>query len=272
MRTLASALAQGRLVTFFALAIAFSWLNVALAAVWPGIPFLFPYGPLLAALIVAAATSGRSGLKNLAARCLRWRVSGRWYAAAILTPVALALAASALNVLLGATAPDLSQLGPWYRPLLLLPEVLLDAPLGEETGWRGFALPLLPAGNMALSSSLVLGALIAVWHFPIALQAPALAPYLLGTIASAILANWVYYNARESALLVIVYHAIQNTAGGWLLFSLFGGADLVRLWWLWCALYWLAAIVVVLIYGPTLTRRADTHGKRADATDAPQYA
>jgi membrane protease YdiL (CAAX protease family) len=263
---------QDRLVAFFGLAIGFSWLNAALAAAWPGIPFVFPYGPLLAALVVAAATEGRSGLKDLADRCLRWRLSARWYAAAILTPVALAVAARGLNLLLGAPAPDLGRLGPWYRPLLLVPEVLLDAPLGEETGWRGFALPLLPAGGTALASSLVLGALIALWHLPIALQAPALPPYLLGTVASAILANWVYYNARESALLVIIYHTVQNTVGGWLLFAQFGGADLVRLWWLWCGLYWLAAIVVVLIYGPTLTRPADTHGKPADATDAPEYA
>ena len=60
MKTLRSALMQGRLVAFFSLAIAFSWLNLALAAVWPGIPFLFPYGPLLAAIIVLAATRGRS--------------------------------------------------------------------------------------------------------------------------------------------------------------------------------------------------------------------
>jgi uncharacterized protein len=242
------------LLMFFVLAFGLSWGNVVLTAAWPSFPFLFPYGPLLAALIVASAARGTDGPKDLASRCLRWRVGLRWYAAAILVPVALALAAVALNVLLGAPMPSADRLGPWYRPLLLLPEVLFDAPLGEEAGWRGYALPLLPAGNSALASSLVLGVLIAGWHLPIALDAPALAPYLLGTVASAIVANWVYYNARASALLVILYHTVQNAIGGWYLFRLFAGDDLVRLWWLWGGLYCLAAVCVVILTGPTLAR------------------
>jgi uncharacterized protein len=225
------------------------------------VPFLFPYGPLLAALIVASATRGRQGLKDLASRCLRWRVGLRWYATAVLVPVALALAAVALNVLLGASKPSAAQLGPLYGLLLRLPEALFDAPLGEETGWRGFALPLLPAGGGALASSLLLGVLVAGWHLPIALDAPALAPYLLGTVASAMIANSVYYNSRGSALLVILYHTVQNAVGGWFLFALFVGADLVRLWWLWAALYAVAAGGVVLITGPTLSGRPGDCGR-----------
>jgi uncharacterized protein len=209
----------------------------------------------VAALIVASAARGREGLKNLASRCLRWRVGLHWYAVAILVPLALALAAVGLNVLLGAARPTASQLGPWYGLLLRLPAVLIDAPLWEETGWRGYALPLLPAGGAALASSLVLGVLIAGWHLPVALSAPAVAPYLLGTVASAVIANWVYYKSRGSALLVILYHTVQNAVGGWFLFSLFSRADLERLWWLWVALYPVAACGVVLMTGPTLSRQ-----------------
>ena len=49
-----------------------------LTAARPSFPFLFPYGPLLAALIVASATPGNDELKDLASRCLRWRVGLRW--------------------------------------------------------------------------------------------------------------------------------------------------------------------------------------------------
>jgi CAAX protease family protein len=268
MNALTSPRKRRALGTFFVLAVVLSWGNVVLMRAWPAVPFLFPYGPLLAALLVAGATCGPGGLRDLASRCLRWRVGLRWYAAAILVPVGLALGATVLNLLLDAPAPAGAELGPWYRPFLLLPEVLLDAPLGEETGWRGYALPLLPAGNLALASSLVLGVLIALWHLPVALDAPALAPYLLGTVASAILANWVYYNTRGSALLVILYHTVQNAVGGWYLFSMFVGADLVRLWWLWGALYAGAAVGVVLLTGPTLSRR--TTAQCQTATTSPQ--
>jgi hypothetical protein len=67
------------LLMFFVLAFGLSWGNVLLAAAWPSFPFLFPYGPLLAALIVASATRGTGGPKEraehfqaqLAARDLR---------------------------------------------------------------------------------------------------------------------------------------------------------------------------------------------------------
>jgi hypothetical protein len=240
------------LVLFVALAFGLSWGNALLSAARPDVPFLFPYGPLLAALIVAGATRGVQGLQDLARRCLRWRVGLRWYAAAVLVPVTLALAATALNVLLGAPVPSGAQLGPWYGLLLRLPEVLVDAPLGEEPGWRGFALPLMPGGGAALASSLALGALVAGWHLPVALGAPALAPYLVGTVASAIVANWIYYNTRGSALLVILYHTAQNSVGNWLLFPAFAGADLARLWWLWAGLCCAAALGIALLTGPTL--------------------
>src|SRR5215218_6303247 len=102
------------LLMFFVLAFGLSWGNAVLTAASPSFPFLFPYGPLLAALLVASATTGRAGLKDLASRCLRWRVGLRWYAAAGLTPVAIALAAVGLNVLLGAAMPPGEQIGPWH--------------------------------------------------------------------------------------------------------------------------------------------------------------
>jgi membrane protease YdiL (CAAX protease family) len=243
------------LALFFALAFLLSWGNAALVATWAAFPFLFPYGPLLAAVVVAAATRGTDGLKELASRCLRWRVGRRWYAAAILVPVAITLLAAGLNVLLAGATFSADRLGPWYRPFVQLPEVLFDAPLGEEAGWRGYALPLLPSGRAALASTLVLGALIAGWHLPVALDAPALVPYLLGTVASAVVANWIYYNARGSALLVILYHTAQNAVGGWYLFRAFAGDDLVSLWWLWGGLYCVVAGCLIVLTGPTLSTR-----------------
>ena len=75
--------------------------------------------------------------------------------------------------------------------------------------------------------------LVAAWHLPIALDAPALAPYLVGTVASAVVANRMYCNTRGSALLVSLRQTVQNAVGGWFLSSAFAGADLARLWWLW---------------------------------------
>ena len=242
------------LVAFFTLAYGISWGTFFIL----GGPFLFPFGPFLAALIMASVTGGLGGLKDLASRCLRWRVGLKWYAAALLVPVAIALVTVSLNILLGAPMPPAAQLGPWYSFFILFPLVMIDAPLGEDSGWRGYAMPRFPASRSPLVNSLILGVLLAGWHAPIALSEPTLtAPYLIATIASAVVTNWVYYNARESALLAILYHTAANTmAGAGLnLFQMFSGPDFVRAWWLLAAVNWVVVIIVVLVAGPNLRRQ-----------------
>src|SRR5215212_10102076 len=158
------------LVTFFVLAYALTWWASILYAVYPN-PFpVFPYGPFLAAVIVLALTTGKTGVKDLLRRLVLWRMGLRWYAVALLLPVALALAAVYLNVLLGASAPSLEELGSWPSLLVLFPLTLLvGGPLGEVAGLSGFAPPRLQTGRAALPASLILGALIALWHRPLLL-------------------------------------------------------------------------------------------------------
>jgi membrane protease YdiL (CAAX protease family) len=242
------------LATFFGLAYAFSWSSYLIL----GAPFLFPDGPFIAALIVASVTRGRGGLKEWLSRCLRWRVGLRWYAVALGLPVAITLTAMALNLLLGASVSPAAHLSPWYSFFWLFPFALLDTPLWEETAWRGFAMPRFPADRSPLVNTLLFAALFVGWHVPWALAEPSMAaPLLISAFGGAILTNWVYYNARESALLAILIHTAQNTTGGagLNLFHIFSGADNLRVWWLFAAVYAAVAVVVVLTAGPSLGRR-----------------
>ena len=43
----------------------------------------------------------------------------------------------------------------------------LDGPLGEEPGWRGFALPTLQTQYSPLLATLILAVLVTVWHLPL---------------------------------------------------------------------------------------------------------
>jgi membrane protease YdiL (CAAX protease family) len=255
-----SAVKRFPLVIFFGLAFGIAWGFFILSATLPNFPFLFPFGALLAALIVAGLTGG---VKDLLSRCLRWRVGLKWYAVALFIPAAMGLATVYLNVLLGAPVPTAAQLGPWYSLLLIFPLALIDAPLQEEAGWRGFALPRFSAGRSPLANSLILGLLLAGWHAPLVLFEPTFAaPYLIGAIASAVVTNWVYYNTRGSALLAMVYHTSANTVS--LTFRpLLSGPDLVRYYWLLAVVTWVAAVVVVLVTGPTLRRQATTQAATA---------
>jgi hypothetical protein len=240
---------------FFVLAYGLSWGNYLLAAMWPNVPFLFPFGSVLAALTLASLTGGRDGLKDLLSRCLRWRVGIRWYVAALFVPVVICLAVVALNMVLGAPMPSAALLGPWYGLLLLFPMAMIDAPLWEDSGWRGYAMARFPARRSPLTNTLILGVLLAGWHAPLALAEGSIAaPYLIATIASAVVTNWVYYNARESALLAIVYHTAANTMGQYF-FPTFAGPDLVRAYWLLAAVNCVVAVIAVLATGPSLRRQ-----------------
>lgn len=103
MNTLSSFVKQHRLVSFIVLAYALSWwvplLNVE------GLPPVAAFGPFLAALIVLGLTVGRSGVKTLLGRMVRWRVGLQWYLIALGLPILLGGLASYLAVLLGAPAP-----------------------------------------------------------------------------------------------------------------------------------------------------------------------
>jgi len=222
---------------------------------WPN-P-VFSFGPFLAALIVLALTRGKSGVGGLLRRMVRWRVELRWYAVALLLPAELALAATVLNVLLGAQAPSSVELGSWTILLLTFAIVLLIPGMGgawEEPGWRGYALPRLQTGRSALLASLILGVLISGWHLPLMVAGQVHYSDVVLIIAAVIIFNWVFNNAQGSVLITMLMHAMNNTISGSFFSLMFSGADSVRQSWLlaavWCVVAIVVAIVVVIVAGP----------------------
>lgn len=240
-------------VIFFVLAYLLSWMWVPIAALLNG-PFLFPIGPLAAALIMVTVTGS---WRDFLSRVFRWRVPIQWYAAAIVVPIVMSLAAVAVNVQLGAPVPTAAVVGPLTGLPLIFLSAIPDAPLFEEPGWRGFAFPRFPTGRSRLANTAILGLLLVGWHAPLILFEPALAPaYLTGTFASAFVTNWVYYNARESALLALLYHSVANTFG--IFFGpAFSGAAMVRQAWLLAAANIVVALIIVAATsGAFVSRRA----------------
>ena len=230
------------LIAFFVLAYLLSWTSFYVL----GGPFLFPFGSVLAAVIVAAATQGRVGLRDLFFRCLSWHVSPLWYLLAIALPVTIALGALFLNASSGSRVTAGEEPFVWYQFFLMLPVALIDAPLWEEAGWRGFAMPRSSAKRSRLFNTFILGLLLAGWHLPIALSGGRLAvPYVVTTLLSAFVTNWIYYNARESALLAMLYHASAN-AMGIVFFQGRSDDDLLHLYWFLAGMNFVAAIILIL--------------------------
>lgn len=220
-----------RLLVFFALAFAWSWFCWLLSSVvkpqlpsLAGVLFLAGgFGPSLAAISVVRYVDGQDGLRVWLMRCLRWRVDWRWLALAFFLPLAVMALAAAAHVALGGTiAPS-----PAFGHVLLTAAnfvlvLLLGGPLGEEFGWRGYALPALQEHYSWRVASLVLGAVWGLWHLPLFYIADTVqshipfALFMVSTIALSILFAWLFNRTGGSVLPALVLHTAVN-AWSWVI-------------------------------------------------------
>src|ERR687889_2810197 len=164
-------------------------------------------------------TQGRAGLRELGSRMIRWRVGWRWYAAALGLPLGVLLTTVALNITLGAGAPSLVGVGSLSTILMVFAVRLidpLDGPMGEEPGWRGFALPGLQTSRSPLVTTLILAVLITGWHLPTFFLEGGFQPSIfvgavLGTVAVTFWYTWVFNHTGGSVLITLVSHSTQGT-------------------------------------------------------------
>ena len=207
-------LQRHRLPAFFVLAFAISWCSWPLyaAGLMPQFEFL-PIGPLAAALIVIGLAEGRAGFRAWGRRLIRWRVGWVWYAVALLLPPLMALVTGFANMALGAPAPGLAQVT-WSGLLAVFAVRLvnpLDGPLGEEPGFRGYALPLLQARWAPLRSAALLGVVVALWHVPLVVFGQLSLIGLPTTFAITFLYVWLFNRTGGSVLLTYLFHDAQGT-------------------------------------------------------------
>jgi membrane protease YdiL (CAAX protease family) len=244
---------------YFILAFAVSWsIGVPLALAHQGIiPAILPqwahylvaFGPMLSALIVTGISQGLPGLKELGGRMFMWRACPKWWIVAFSPFVLGYVAIWILNSLTGSeiTRSDLGRVN--YLPPLGLGALLLwlfTFGLGEETGWRGFALPRLQKGRSALAATGILVALWALWHLPqfFYLFDPSIAPgWAVGLFAGAVVLTWLYNSAHDSILLVAIWHACFN-------FMTASTADIGVLPMVVSAIAIVWAVLVIVFYKP----------------------
>ncbi len=217
---------------YFVLTFVLSWaiwipLTLSHYAVWPlAIPegvsaivrLLGVLMPGVAAVLLTARAGGGSAVRRLLARLAIWRVGWKWWAAAIaVQPALLGITAWVHNRL----GPDVP-LGPiafaGWGTLIANLVFLTLAGLGEETGWRGVALPGLQARRSALVSSLILGLVWATWHLPFWILLGTAEQYglgyfalnFLGFVPLTIYVTWFFNHSRSSLLLPVVFHVVFN--------------------------------------------------------------
>ncbi|MBT8421799.1 MAG: CPBP family intramembrane metalloprotease [Gammaproteobacteria bacterium] len=218
------------LLSYFVLAYAFTWaieIPVALGArgsidfhlpMW--IEALAAFGPFAAAIIVLRVTDGPDGVSRLLASLVRWRVPPLWLAMTVVPPFLVMIAALAMTgetgkLFSGQLCRDLMDAGKMLE-LIFISSLIRG--VGEEPGWRGYALPMLREKHGPLVATLLLWPVWAVWHLPAFLARPEFAAgaaigFTFGILAATAWTTLLYDKTR-SVLMLVLWHTLVNITRG----------------------------------------------------------
>jgi membrane protease YdiL (CAAX protease family) len=232
MMTARASITRHPVLAFYALTFAISWGGILLVIGGPGgipatkeqVEALVPLvilvllaGPAVAGILLSGLVYGKTGLREVLSRLLKWRVGARWYAVALL-PAPLLMTAVGLAL--------------WLLSVEFLPGILTTSDKGalllsgiaagvttvlEELGWTGFAVPRLRLRHGVLATGLIVGVLWGVWHFLVKAWmggAMGLGPFLTVDLLTAVvnltayrvLLVWVY-DRTGSLLVTTLMHA-----------------------------------------------------------------
>jgi uncharacterized protein len=179
------------------------------------------FGPSLAGFVIIAVFSSGSDLRDWLSQCLNWRIGWRWFAVAFVLPPIVMLLAVAIHRLSGGAlpAPPVAD----HVPMTMLNfglVLLVGGPLGEEFGWRGYAMPALAAKLNWRAASLIIGVVWGLWHLPLfflASSAQAHMPiplFMLNILAGSAVFGWLFVQTQGSVLLALVLHTSLNAWAG----------------------------------------------------------
>jgi membrane protease YdiL (CAAX protease family) len=226
------------------------------------------FGPMVSGICCTYLTQGKEGRREYWSRIVDpTRIPAKWYLVIFLfVPVLMAIAVL-LDIASGGNG-TLAEVGKRVAPFFSAPWAIVPFALGvfvrgpfpEELGWRGYVLDRLQSRWNALVSSLILGAIWALWHLPLffipdmihsaqGVWSPWFWQFMAGVIPMAVILTWIFNNTRRSTLAAILFHFVANVT--YELANVTPGTNL------YSTLLWIiAAIAVVALWGAgTLTRR-----------------
>jgi membrane protease YdiL (CAAX protease family) len=208
------------------------------------------FAPALAALAVTSFTEGRTGVQALLRKVARWSVPAKYYVFALIFMVAIKLAAALIYRAATGAWPRFGNDGLYLIPVA----IAFSAPfqIGEELGWRGFALPRIAERLGFPGASLLLGLIWGVWHLPQFFiregdsYRQSFPLFVLSTTALSVVFAWLYARTGGSVLLTMLLHAAINNSKDIVPSPVIGGTGTFGLHpslisWITLALLWACA-------------------------------
>ena len=183
-----------------------------------GLNMLYGTGPFISAIIVTLIYRGKSGLKELFSKVIMWKVPVRWYVWALILPVIPQWIGLFFWAQLTGTQLVFPTVSSYLSSWLQIAFISAAYYVTEELGWRGFMLPRLLSMHTWIKSSLLIGIIWSIWHYPIWITSTwattgSLAEVSLMVIASTVfgtglcvMLTWIFKNTRGSILLAMLLH------------------------------------------------------------------
>ena len=222
---------------FFLLTFAYSWL-LWIPSVLDGIGLDLPidvtgystvvviigaFAPLLAAITLIARQEGRKGIKSFFGRALDFRIKPVYYLIALGLPLVIHVIAHYLAIAVGLdVAQTLFPAEISIAPVILaIPYFILMLVIGggqEEFGWRGYAQEPLQDKIGVIPASLVIGVIWGIWHLPLWFMAGDLHSaysffaFVIMTTSISLIYAWLYNSSGKKLIVVLFFHAMNNTA------------------------------------------------------------
>lgn len=176
------------------------------------------FGPTVAAVLLWIFLGKRTELKDAFKRLLPHRAGFIWYFVVLLLPVGMLLPGLITYALLMGNIAGFSILG---ILLMFVPAVFISG-LGEEMGWRGYALTGLQMTKSPFISSLIIGVFWGLWHLPIIYWFSSqtglfflaeFGLYMLLLTAASIIFTWIYNATGKSLWMAVLMHAAFTASG-----------------------------------------------------------
>ncbi|MFL7891532.1 MAG: CPBP family intramembrane glutamic endopeptidase [Anaerolineales bacterium] len=171
--------------------------------------------PITAALILVFRQDGSAGVKQLLQKAFDKNGIKKkiWYLPILLLMPAIMILTN--EIMVSIQGPDLNH---QYSPIMMLVtcSVFFIAAIFEEVGWQGYAFEPMQARWNALTASLILGTIWAIWHLVPFIQMGKSAEWIiwqsLNMVATRIIIVWIYNNNAKSIFSAILYHAMYNVS------------------------------------------------------------
>ena len=238
------------------------------------VPELFGFGPFISAIIVTLIYRRKSGIKELFKKVILWRVPIKLYIWTLILPIIPQWIGLFLWGQLTKTEiilPSFSNyLSSWFQIALISTVYYVS----EELGWRGFMLPRLLSMDKWIKSSLILGIIWSIWHYPLwfisnwATSGSLQVAVLMVTASTililplSIMVTWIFKNTKGSILLAMLFHG-SSQANRTQMYSATGDLSLSGPSFIFVEAATLAAMALLLII---VTRTQVNNPRKKEST------